>query len=67
MTETLAYGTHMRVLGESYLMNTYMAGLDIFLGLDGVFNSVARNMKRILLKSEGNSENQILYLTVLPL
>ena len=63
MTETLAYGTHMRVLSESYLMITYMAGFDIFLGLDGIFNSVARSMKRIILKSEGH----ILYLTVLPL
>ena len=32
-----------------------------------IFNSVARSMTSIILKSEGHSENQILYLTVLPL
>ena len=32
-----------------------------------ILNSVARSMRSIILKSEGHSENQILYLTVLPL
>ena len=32
-----------------------------------MFNSVARSMKSIILKSDGHSEYQILYLTVLPL
>ena len=31
-----------------------------------IFNSVAWRIECIILKSEGHSENQILYLTVLP-
>ena len=30
MTETLAYGTHLTVLSESYLMNTNMTGFKCF-------------------------------------
>ena len=30
MTETLAYGTHLRVLSESYPMNTKMTGFRCF-------------------------------------
>ena len=30
MTGTLAYGTHLRVLSESYLMNTNMTGFRWF-------------------------------------
>ena len=57
----------MEFLIVKYEKGTISLNIQETLPRGTIFNSVARSMTSIILKSEGHSKNQILYLTVLPL
>ena len=50
MTETLAYGTHLRVLSENYPMQSNMTGLRCFSKIVVLWTKVASALEGFYLK-----------------